>query len=345
MAKTTTTDKQVVVRIGSYADFKAKVAALGLNMQVEETEKLYLLKAIDGLKMWVHQVWKSSYLADRVVVGVSAQQEAADQADFESNQKAAAQAKPATHGTTRDGKVLVQQTPAPVGSTTYITSEGDDYGSRHSVGGGTMLKVEHSVGGGDSPVDVDFNCAINKTYIHSGFATWGGCQRDRVSLSVFAKGSTVSAGSGTYFTTLNYPGHPWHGKLILPAAGNGNLNVTAPVPVGFYFSPGSAEDKPLPKYWNATWNPATQQYGGIAAAPGGDGEFNMFTEATQLYRFINGILLDGDNFAPWSVESDDTQRLGDGMFLRLTPTTNPQVSDHAWRLCAILSMHREYTVL
>lgn len=344
MAKTTTTDKQVVVRVGSYADFKAKVAALGLNMQVEETEKLYLLKAIDGSKMWVHQVWKSSYLADHSVVGVSAQQEAADQADFESSHKAAAQAKPATRETTLDGKMLVLPTPSPVGSMTYITSEGDDYGNRNSVGGGTLLKMEHTVGGGDAAVDVDFNCAINKTYLHSGSATWAGCQRDRMSLSVMAKGSTASAGSGTYFTALNYPGHPWHGKLIVPAAGNGNLNVTAPVVVGFYANPGrAAEESSVPKYWNATWNPATQQYGNIVAAPNGDGEFNMFTEAVQLFKFVNGVLLDGDNFNPWSIDSKDAQRLGDGMFLHLVPATNPQVGDHAWRVSAILFMYKERT--
>ena len=340
----TTADKQVVVRVGSYAGFKARVAANGLNMQVEESEKFYLLKAIDGAKMWVHQVWKSSYLAANEVVGVSVQQEAADQADFESSHKAAAETRPATHGTTRDGKVFVHQTPTPVGSTTYITSEGDDYEHRHSVGGGALMKVEHSVSGGDIPADVDFNCAINKTYIYSGFATWSGCQRDRLSLAVMARGSATSAGSNTYFTALNYPGHPWHGKLILPAAGDGDLSVTTPVLVGFYPNPGSAEEiESLPKYWNATWNPATQQYGNIAAAPFGDGEFNMFTGETQLFRFANNILLDGENFTPWSIDSKDSQRMGDGMFLRLVPVTNPQVSDHAWRACVTLFMHREHT--
>jgi hypothetical protein len=340
----TTTDKQVVVRIGQYADFKAKVAAAGLNMQVEESEKFYLLKAIDGAKMWVHQVWKSSYLAANGVAGVSVQQEAADQADFEANHKTAAEAKPATHETTRDGKLFVHQTPTPVGSTTYITSEGDDYGARNSVGGGGLMKVEHSVGGGDAAVDVDFNCAINRTHIYSGFATWSGCQRDRLSLVVLARGSATSGGSSTNFTTLNYPGHPWHGKLILPAAGNGALSVTAPVLVGFYLNPGSAEEIELPpRYWNATWNPATAQYEDIAAAPDGDGEFNMFTEAVQLFRFANAILLDGENFTPWDVGSSDSQRLGDGMFLRIVPATNPQVSDHAWRACVTLFMHREHT--
>jgi hypothetical protein len=205
------------------------------------------------------------------------------------------------------------------------------------------LVVEHAISGGDNNVDVDFNCAMNKTWIYSGFATWANAQRDRVTLSIMAKASTTEAGTDTSYTTLNYPGHPWHGKLIVPAAGDGDLNVTTAVLVGFYPNTTSNEQYDVPRYWNATWNPATKQYTGITAAPAGDGEFNMFTDVMQLFRFANNIVFDGTNTLPWSIDSRDSQRIGDGMFIRITPTTNPDVDDHGWRAVIILFMHRENT--
>jgi len=343
MGRKNTEARQVIRRVPSYSDFKDKVDKKGLVMTVEETPKFYLLKAIEGRKLWVHQVWKSSYLDSHTVVGVNVSQEATNQADFESNRKAAAEHDAPTREVNRDGKLFVHQTPTPCGSTSYITSQGDDYTDRASVGGGEMMLIEHASGEGDDDVDIDFNCAGNKTWVYSGFATWASAQRDRLTMSVMSKASTTSGGSSTNFNTLVYPGHPWHGKLIVPAAGDGTLDVTVPVLVGFYPNTTDHEENDVLCYWNATWNPATKSYDDLAAAPAGDGEFNMFTDEMELFRFANQILMDGTNTVPWSIDSRDSQRMGDGMFIRLTPTTNPDVDDHGWRACVTLFMHREQT--
>jgi len=343
MARAKSEARQIIKRVKDYDNFKSLIAKKGLTMQVEESEKYYLLKAIEGRRVWVHTVWKSSYLAGRQVAGVSPTQELANQSDFESDHKAAAETDPPTMEVNRDGKLFVHQTPTPIGATSYVTSEGDDYSNRSSVGGGQKLAVNHVSGGGDNVVDIDFNCAGNKTWIYSGFASWKDTQQDTMSLSVLTRKSTTSSSSGTNYSTLNYPGHPWDGKLILPAAGDGDLAVTVPVLVGFYPGASNNKENDVPCYWNATWNPATKQYDSITPAPAGDGEFNMFTDEITLFRFVNNIIFDGTNSYPWSMDSRDSQQLGDGMFIRLTPITNTASGDHNWSACVSLFMHRENT--
>ena len=344
---------EVIKRIPTWDAFKARVATLGLSLQYEETEKNYQLKAIEGRRVWVHSIWKSEYLADYNVVGIDPTQEAVDQTDFEANYLQPADAHPPTRETDYEGKVLVHQTPTPVGATTYFTSAADDTSDPHAIGGGTRLWLRHISGEGDIPLDIHINAANNKTWLHSGYAIWENSQWDCINMGVFAYGSTTQAGSNTLYNTLNSPGHPYHGKLIVPATGDGTLDVTALKLVGFY--PGPEEAASQPRYWNATWNPVTKQYDDITAAPSGDGEFNMFTEEMELFRFINQLIINGANSTPWFFMTHDTQRLGDGMFLRLTPVTTIEdggtttappgvISDHDWSLGVTLILHREKTI-
>lgn len=343
MGRRRTETREIIRRIASYSDFKSMVAKNGLAMQVEETEKYYLLKAIDGRKLLVHQVWKESYLANNTVAGVNASQESTDQTDFEVNYKTDAEENPPTQELTRDGKLYTHSTPVPIGATTYFTGIGDDAANKHAVGGGVKMVIDHQVAGGDDALDVHFNMALNRTHLHSGYVIWSGALQDAITMLVMAYGSTTAAGASTNYTTLNSPGHPWDGKLVLPASGDGDLDVTAPVLVGFY--PNTAKEPAataVPRYWNATWNPVTKTYDGITAAPAGDGEFNMFTEDMFLFCFARNIVLEGDNYTPWSFQTHDSQRLGDGMFLRLVPSTTG--TDHAWRVIVTLYMYRTFTL-
>ncbi len=342
MGRKRTESRQIIRRVASFSDFKDKIAELNLTMQVEETEKYYLLKAIDGRKLWVHTVWKSAYLASHTVAGVNVSQEASDQTDFEANHKTAAESDPTTNEATLDGKMLVHNTPTPVGATTYFACVGDDPADKASVGGGVKMVIDHQTAGGDNALDVHFNMAQNKTYIHSGYLIWSGAQQDCITMYVMAYASTSQAGASTNYTTFNYPGHPWHGKLIIPASGDGDLDVTAVVLVGFYPSVTKQLGDMPPRYWNATWNPATKVYDSITAAPAGDGEFNMFTEEMYLFCFARSIILEGDNYTPWPFQSHDSQRLGDGMFVRIAPDT--EGTDHNWRAIATIIMHRESTL-
>lgn len=343
----------MVKRIPTWDAFKAKVSALAISLQYEETEKNYQLKAIEGRRVWVHTIWKSEYLADHTVVGINPTQEAADQTDFEASYMQPADAEPPTREADPEGKVFVHQSPTPVGATTYFTSSADDPSDPHAVGGGVSLLLQHTIGDGDVALDANFNPANNKTWLYSGYAIWEGAQWDSVSMGVHAYGSTTQAGASTLYNTLNFPGHPWHGKLVVPAAGDGTLDVTVPKLIGFYPTPYEAASQP--RYWNATWNVATKQYDDVTAAPNGDGEFNMFTEEMELFRFVNHIILNGSNSTPWIFQSHDTQRLGDGMFLRITPVTNIEgggtttgppglISDHDWSVGVTLIMHREKTL-
>ena len=342
MGRRRTETREIIRRIPVYDDFKAQVANGGLTMQVEETNKFYLLKAIDGRRLWVHQVWKSSYLDTHTVQGLDPAQEATDQADFEANYKVLAETDPPTNEATRDGKMFVHDTPTPIGTTTYFTGVGDDAADKASVGGGQKMLIDHQIAGGDNNVDIHFNMASNKTYLHSGYITWASAVQDVVSLYVMAYGSTTAGGASTNYTTLALPGHPWDGKLIIPATGDGDLDVTTAVLVGFYHSTTKENSGYVSRYWNATWNPATKVYDNITAAPLGDGEFNMFTEEMSLFCFAREIILEGDNYAPWLFQSHDSQRLGDGMFLRLIPKTAGV--DHTWRCMTTLIMHRENTI-
>jgi len=342
MGRRRTETRQVTRRLALYSDFKDKILKKGLTMQVEETDKFYLLKAIDGRRLWVHQVWKSAYLSSRTVVGVDPAQEAIDQTDFEANHKTAAEDDAPTNEMTRDGKLYTQATSAPIGATTYFTSVGDNPANPSSVGGGQKTMIDHKLGDADNPVDVDFNMAANKTYLHSGYLTWASAVQDTVSLHVVASGSTTAALAGTSYTTFSFPGHPWDGKLIIPAApGAGDIDVTTPVLIGFYQSETKA-DNSVPRYWNATWNPVTQVYDSLSPALLGDGEFNMFTTEMPLFCFARELILEGTNYSPWAFKSSNSQRLGDGMFIRITPKTVG--ADHAWRCMSTLVLHREKTL-
>jgi len=234
------------------------------------------------------------------------------------------------------GKLRFHETSRPLGTDTYFSSCGDDISDASKVGGGdSCLKIRHAVGGGDShSVYFDLNIASNETWLHEGYLSWLGFDGDMASLEIVNLPATTVAGTNTLYNLYG-------GYLVVPAAGDGTLDITSDLTDprgGLVYMPDSDEGEPPLAYWNADWNPSTKQYENIAAAPTGDGRYNIFSLEIVLSRFVNKIALMGDGFM--MLQSADTARLGQGMRLKLTVDRDTTVDDRVFSMTSIITFHR-----
>jgi len=231
---------------------------------------------------------------------------------------------------TFDQKQFVQNTSRPLGTVAHFTSEGDSTSSPTALYGGERMCIRHEIG--DATVQkiyVDFNVKENTTYIHEGYVMWKGAQFDRVSMWVEPKPTDYTSGTGTYFNLYG-------GYLIVPAAGNGTIQLTetpklveCPVSVDYGTKP--------PGYWNAPYDEVTHTFGDLTAAPYGDGLYNIFAQPVNLGRFVNNINVVGDGSL--QMASQDSKELTCNTRVVIQCETD-STADHAWEAGFILSLYR-----
>lgn len=235
------------------------------------------------------------------------------------------------------GKERVQSTARPLGLKTCWTGCGDDPATPVSYGNGTRMIHKHSIGESLTQyLYIDFNCVKNKTFLYEGYIDWKDALNDHVTLEIVPKTVTTEASINTYYNLYD-------GYLIVPAAGDGTINVTSDLTLGNgglvglpYFDYGIPAS---PGYWNADWNSTTNKFENITAAPLGNGQYNIFTQEVTLDRFVNKINLLGSGFI--RIDSDDAENIGHGMRLRIT--FNTYNDDHNWYFAFKLAMFREKT--
>jgi len=235
---------------------------------------------------------------------------------------------------TLDNKQWIHQTSRPFGTVTYFTSHGDDSEDPTNVGDGEMMKLKHSIGESiDQTKYIDLNISENRTFIHEGYLTWSNAQYDHVSMEIVPRVTSYSSSSNTYYNLYG-------GYLIIPAAGDGLIDVAAE-DIKLIEMPVSRDTGlRAAAFWNADYNSSTHQYENVTAAPLGNGVYNMFGIEIILNRFVNKFLVLRNGF--YMLQSADTNELGAGMRLKLR--LNTEGTDHDWDASCGLTFHRERTI-
>jgi hypothetical protein len=234
---------------------------------------------------------------------------------------------------TTDNKQYVTPTSRPLGTTQCFTGTGDSTESSLTVWGGQRLYIRHSIG--DSTVQeipIHFNVIENDTFIKDGVVAFSGCEGDTLTMVAVPKTTSWTPQSNTFFDLYG-------GYLIVPAAGNGHINITeAPVLVS---CPPSVDTgiRP-PGFWDAPYDTVTHSFGDLTACPYGDGPYNMFGTKIYLNRYANELGLVGSG--SMSFGSNDCQQIPHNVDFGLYGTTDG-TADHNWSAFITLSMYRKNT--
>jgi len=220
-------------------------------------------------------------------------------------------------------KIFVHQSSRPIGTDTFYTGV-DDYG--------VNLEVNHIIGQQDVSVYADFNVIDNITYVHEAMVQWVNAQMDHVSAQVVPKLTTYTSGTNTNFNI-----HPSTG-FIIPTAGDGVITPSTINLVDF----GRDQDTGLPhalQFWNCDIVNGAFDLNTLAAAPNGDGQYNMCTVEFSMAEFVRHIPMLGTTSA-WNIlPSSDTASLNIGNRLKMIFETRG--ADHNWQAAIALVMHRE----
>ena len=259
-------------------------------------------------------------------------QHSTDKDDFVDNYKDAANEM--ADKTTLDGKKQMHQTSRPLGTYTYFTSSSDDCSDPTKIGGNVSEEYKLKFNMGGSPTSkkkyLDLNIITNQTHIHEGYIMYKDAVFDEFTFEIIPRLTSYSSGSNTNYSLYG-------GYLIIPAAGNGDINLGSTVNLvqcvenEFGIRPAG--------FWNADFNESTKEFENITPAPSGDGEYNMFTVEVTLARFANKVILLGNGFM--QLQSSDQSRIGHNNRIRVTAETIGD--DHNWKCAAILTFHRKKT--
>lgn len=234
------------------------------------------------------------------------------------------------------GKLRIHQTSRQLGTKTYFTGAGDDPTDVTNYGEGAAFQLHHEVGSGIQTEYIDLNVVENKTWIHEGYVTWKNCDLDSVCFEVVPRIVNYTASSGTNYNLYG-------GYLVIPAAGDGTINVTSDITThsgGLIYMPDSDDGISPTAYWNADWNITTKGFENISAAPSGNGRYNMFTVEVVLARFANKIPFLVNGFL--QLQTSDIDQLGQGMRFKMYNHTHG--TDHEWTVAAMITLHREKSV-
>ncbi len=243
----------------------------------------------------------------------------------------------------KDGKVAVHATSKSPGLFVYWTGKGDNFANGY-VGNGEPILLRHNVGESKAQQKyIDFHCIDNKTEMHEGTVVWYGAKvGDSGSCSAVSSVMPTEPGVNTNFNLYG-------GYLIVPAAGNGTLQVTGDLTnidpalgcfVEMYVD--EAGYKP-PTFWNADYNPVTMKFENITPAPNGDGRFNLFAVEVYFSRFVNHVNFVGTGSV--SLRSEDSAPLMHGMRLlhHINTSILDGIDDHEWSFSVALTLQRART--
>jgi len=235
---------------------------------------------------------------------------------------------------TLDNKMWIQETSRPIGTKTYFTSRGDDITNIRDVGNGEKMQIIHEIGDDDMQIlFIDFNFKENKSYLHEGYITWEHANFDEICLGIVPNVTVYTSGSNTNFNLYG-------GYLIVPAAGDGTIQV-ATEDMKLVEVPISRDTgKRVTAYWDADYSTETHSFSNIRPNLTGTGQYNMFGTMVPLAKFVNKMLLLNDGFL--RLQSADTEELCHGMRVVLSMTTNGE--DHNWKAACTLTFHRERSV-
>lgn len=289
----------------AYAQLKSLVQSAQARLKWIENNEEYILLAVDG-----------SWQREAVL-----QKGTAEASDFESSLKLSEQIP--LDPRFSNGIPAVQTTPRTKGFSTVFLGAGDDPSDVASVGGNsgvTYTSWHHEIGDAmTKKIYVSMNTALNETHVQEGYLTFKDALNDRVSVDFVPKLTPYIASTNTQFSI-------W-GDLIVPAAGDGNINITPGSEV--FVSRGQDLDNGGllgAGFWNADLDVETGIYSNLAPAPQGDGIYNMFASEQVFTKFVNQVhaLGNGTIHARAADKSDHPHNV----MMRITvDTVGP---DHEW---------------
>lgn len=242
----------------------------------------------------------------------------------------------------KDGKLFVYNTPKRPGFYVYWTGRGDDV-TNNIVGKGESLLLHHKIGDPMTMAKyVDFHTIDNPTQMYEGIINWCKCvPGDSGSCSIVTSVMPTSPGTNTNFRLYN-------GYLIVPAAGDGDIEITGDI-TSTDPSAGCLVETDIsevgykhPGFWNADYDELTNKFSNITPAPYGDGDYNMFAVEVPVVRFVNSAYL--IDSGTQRLNSNDADTFNHGLRMKLEITTSDAMEDHEWSLSAILTLQREKTV-
>ena len=235
---------------------------------------------------------------------------------------------------TSDNKLWVQSTCRPIGTFTCFSTEGDSQDSPVSVGDGQRIMIDHKIGEPlEQVVYVDYNVKENKTFLSEGYVVWKNCNFDQVHMHVVPKLTPYSLGSNTYFNLYG-------GYLILPAAGDGNIQVN-PVEIQLVEIPFSLDiptQRQSATFWDADYDTQTHQFSNLRPNLYGTGQYNIFGAEINFETVADVTLLDSNCC---NLRTNDVAELGHGMRTKYIFETDGE--DHDWKCTVTLTLNRIYS--
>ena len=267
----------------------------------------------------------------------------ADHDDFVNNYKPTIDSiLPTESGLVDGSRIITHSTARPIGTISHFTCRSDDVADMSKVGGevpeNKKAKWTHTAGSGTGPANadtcyIDFNTMENETYIREGvFISWKDALNDELMVKMVPKVTNYTAGTNTFYNLYG-------GYLIIPAAGDGTINV-APQDMMLVEMPPNEFGIRSAGFWNADYNSTTKLFENITAAPFGNGVYNMFGLEVVLECFGNGIPLLGDGCI--RIPTDDASRITQN--IRLVASAITYGTDHTWYGNACISMYRKKSV-
>jgi hypothetical protein len=242
-----------------------------------------------------------------------------------------------------NGRMIVQATAREYGHSICWTGEGDDASDHRNIWNGQDLEIIHNISDPTTQtIYVDFNTLLNPTSYHQGTLHWYGCQGDKFRFTSVARITATTPGTNTNFTHYSGIGDPIAESMILPAAGDGILELTADLTdpqAGLVEMLPDADGIITPGFWDADYNESTGLFENIAPNIYGTGRFNMFWTEVDFIEILRKIKFRGDGMK--DLASTDTRSIGHGIRLKVTAYTNTSVADHDWSVHFWFGMNRE----
>jgi len=237
----------------------------------------------------------------------------------------------------RSGKLRIHQTSRALGTGTCWMGVGDDCCDPHNVGGGEPMTFDYNTASGTTTLTkyIDYNCINNETWLHEGYITWKNAHFDTLTLEMVPRVTTYTASSGTYYNLYG-------GYMVVPAAGDGTIELTSDITKhdgGLIYMPDNDLGEPPTAFWNADWNTSTKEFENIAAAPYGDGRYNMFAVEVTLARFLNKAPFLASGFIV--LNSSDTDQMGHGMRLKMIFDIAEHHVEESVGIACIMCLHRD----
>jgi hypothetical protein len=269
----------------SYSEVKSLSVSKKLNIQYKENSRAYYVFITDEIgTIYQSIIYKSDFLSGNVVVGIDLEQNAIDEDDFVINYKTIADThlsyeKPKTN----DNRDYVYTTARPVNTHTIFVSEGDDLSDYRNIGGGSSIELVHNIGESTTHnLYIDFNVIDNPTYIHEGYISFEGCTRDRLSFHFVPRLTSFVASQNTNFNLYG-------GYLIVPTAGNGNIQITETPNLVCVGTDSNGNNNP--GFWDADFNYQTGVFDNLRPNIYGQGAYNIFGSEIIAYRMLQRLIL------------------------------------------------------